>query len=61
VLDSLRSLKNKLDSAFLPLLSRERHMENFQLKVFAGWATHLNFSRAAKERLLMQPAVTQQI
>ena len=36
-------------------------MENFRLKVFRVVATHLNFSRAAEELLLTQPAVTQQI
>src|SRR5258706_6810507 len=36
-------------------------MENFRLKVFRTVATHLNFSRAAEELVLTQPAVTQQI
>jgi len=36
-------------------------MENFRLKVFRVVARHLNFSRAAEELLLTQPAVTQQI
>jgi DNA-binding transcriptional LysR family regulator len=36
-------------------------VENFRLKVFRVVATHLNFSRAAEELLLTQPAVTQQI
>jgi LysR family transcriptional regulator, transcriptional activator of the cysJI operon len=36
-------------------------MENFRLKTFRTVATHLNFSRAAEELLLTQPAVTQQI
>src|ERR1700760_1134440 len=36
-------------------------MENFRLKVFRCVAHHLNFSRAAEELLLTQPAVTQQI
>jgi DNA-binding transcriptional LysR family regulator len=36
-------------------------MENFRLKVFRAVASHLNFSRAAEELLLTQPAVTQQI
>lgn len=36
-------------------------MENFRLKVFRVVAHHLNFSRAAEELLLTQPAVTQQI
>jgi DNA-binding transcriptional LysR family regulator len=36
-------------------------MENFRLKVFRSVAHHLNFSRAAEELLLTQPAVTQQI
>jgi DNA-binding transcriptional LysR family regulator len=36
-------------------------MENFRLKVFRVVAGHLNFSRAAEELLLTQPAVTQQI
>jgi len=36
-------------------------MENFRIKVFRAVAQHLNFSRAADELLLTQPAVTQQI
>jgi DNA-binding transcriptional LysR family regulator len=36
-------------------------MENFRMKVFRVVARHLNFSRAAEELLLTQPAVTQQI
>ena len=36
-------------------------MENFRLKVFRVVAGHLNFSRAAEELMLTQPAVTQQI
>lgn len=36
-------------------------MENFRLKVFRAVVRHLNFSRAAEELLLTQPAVTQQI
>ncbi len=36
-------------------------MENFRLKVFRAVADHLNFTRAAEELLLTQPAVTQQI
>ncbi len=36
-------------------------MENFRLRVFRSVAAHLNFSRAAQELLLTQPAVTQQI
>ena len=36
-------------------------MENFRLKVFRAVSRHLNFSRAAEELLLSQPAVTQQI
>ncbi len=36
-------------------------MENFRLKVFRTVAAHLNFSRAAEELLLTQPAVTLQI
>jgi DNA-binding transcriptional LysR family regulator len=36
-------------------------MENFRLKVFRSVARHLNFTRAAEELLLTQPAVTQQI
>lgn len=36
-------------------------MENFRLKVFRVVAKHLNFSRAAQELGLAQPAVTQQI
>ena len=36
-------------------------MENFRLKVFRVVARHLNFTRAAEELLLTQPAVRQQI
>ena len=36
-------------------------MENFRIRVFRAVAHHLNFSRAAEELLLTQPAVTQQI
>ena len=36
-------------------------IENFRLRVFRAVARHLNFSRAAQELLLTQPAVTQQI
>ncbi len=36
-------------------------IENFRLRVFRLVARHLNFSRAAEELLLTQPAVTQQI
>jgi LysR family transcriptional regulator, transcriptional activator of the cysJI operon len=36
-------------------------LENFRLKVFRVVAAHLNFSRAAEELFLTQPAVTQQI
>jgi LysR family transcriptional regulator, transcriptional activator of the cysJI operon len=36
-------------------------MENFRLRVFRAVAHHRNFSRAAEELLLTQPAVTQQI
>jgi LysR family transcriptional regulator, transcriptional activator of the cysJI operon len=36
-------------------------IENFRLRVFRTVAKHLNFSRAAEELLLTQPAVTQQI
>lgn len=36
-------------------------IENFRLRVFRAVARHLNFSRAAEELLLTQPAVTQQI
>lgn len=36
-------------------------MENFRFRVFRAVARHLNFSRAAEELLLTQPAVTQQI
>jgi DNA-binding transcriptional LysR family regulator len=36
-------------------------IENFRLRVFRTVANHLNFSRAAEELLLTQPAVTQQI
>lgn len=36
-------------------------IENFRMRVFRTVARHLNFSRAAEELLLTQPAVTQQI
>ena len=36
-------------------------LENFRVRVFRAVAHHLNFSRAAQELLLTQPAVTQQI
>lgn len=36
-------------------------IENFRIHVFRVVAKHLNFSRAAEELLLTQPAVTQQI
>lgn len=36
-------------------------LENFRIRVFRTVAHHLNFSRAAEELLLTQPAVTQQI
>ena len=36
-------------------------IENFRMSVFRSVAHHLNFSRAAEELLLTQPAVTQQI
>ena len=36
-------------------------IENFRMRVFRCVARHLNFSRAAEELLLTQPAVTQQI
>jgi DNA-binding transcriptional LysR family regulator len=36
-------------------------IENFRMRVFRYVAHHLNFSRAAEELLLTQPAVTQQI
>jgi DNA-binding transcriptional LysR family regulator len=36
-------------------------IENFRLRVFRIVAKHMNFSRAAEELLLTQPAVTQQI
>ncbi len=36
-------------------------MENFRLRIFRIVAQHLNFSRAAEELSLSQPAVTQQI
>src|ERR1700680_4562003 len=36
-------------------------IENFRIRVFRSVARHLNFSRAAEELLLTQPAVTQQI
>ena len=36
-------------------------IENFRMRVFRSVAQHLNFSRAAEELLLSQPAVTQQV
>jgi DNA-binding transcriptional LysR family regulator len=36
-------------------------IDNFRIRVFRAVAHHLNFSRAAEELLLTQPAVTQQI
>lgn len=36
-------------------------IENFRIRVFRSVARYLNFSRAAEELLLTQPAVTQQI
>ncbi|WP_213804792.1 LysR family transcriptional regulator [Granulicella sp. dw_53] len=36
-------------------------IENFRIRVFRTVAHHLNFSRAAEELLLTQPAITQQI
>src|SRR5580704_19004035 len=36
-------------------------IDNFRIHVFRVVAHHLNFSRAAEELLLTQPAVTQQI
>ncbi len=33
---------------------------NFRIRVFRAVAHHLNFSRAAEELFLTQPAVTQQ-
>ena len=36
-------------------------IENFRIRIFRVVAHHLNFSRAAEELLLTQPAVTQQI
>jgi LysR family transcriptional regulator, transcriptional activator of the cysJI operon len=36
-------------------------IESFRIRVFRTVAQHLNFSRAAEELLLTQPAVTQQI
>lgn len=36
-------------------------IENFRIRVFRAVAKHRNFSRAAEELLLTQPAVTQQI
>jgi len=36
-------------------------IENFRIRVFRAVAHHLNFSRAAEELLLTQPAITQQI
>jgi DNA-binding transcriptional LysR family regulator len=40
---------------------RGQVIENFRIRVFRIVAKHLNFSRAAEELLLTQPAVTQQI
>jgi DNA-binding transcriptional LysR family regulator len=36
-------------------------IENFRIRVFRSVARHLNYSRAAEELLLTQPAITQQI
>jgi hypothetical protein len=36
-------------------------IENFRIRVFRAVAQHLNFSRAAEELLLTQPAITRQI
>jgi LysR family transcriptional regulator, transcriptional activator of the cysJI operon len=36
-------------------------IENFRITVFRAVAHHLNFSKAAKELMLTQPAVTQQV
>jgi DNA-binding transcriptional LysR family regulator len=36
-------------------------IESFRIRVFRAVAQHLNFSRAAEELLLTQPAITQQI
>src|SRR5258708_11557279 len=36
-------------------------VENFRIRVFRAVAQHLNFSRAAEELSLTQPAITQQI
>jgi hypothetical protein len=36
-------------------------IENVRIRVFRTVARHLNFSRAAEELFLTQPAVTQQI
>jgi DNA-binding transcriptional LysR family regulator len=36
-------------------------IDNFRIRVFRAVAHHLNFSRAAEELLLTQPAITQQI
>lgn len=36
-------------------------IENFRIRVFRAVAHHLNFSRAAEELYLTQPAVTQQV
>jgi DNA-binding transcriptional LysR family regulator len=36
-------------------------VENFRIRVFRTVARHLNFSRAAEELFLTQPAVTQQV
>lgn len=44
-----------------PLERVDLAMENFRFKVFRIVAKHLNFSRAAEELSLSQPAVTQQI
>ena len=36
-------------------------MSNFRLKVFHSVATHLNFTQAAEELFITQPAVTKNI
>ncbi len=49
------------DLGYPQLSGSENEMENFRLRIFRTVAHHLNFSRAAEELLLTQPAVTQQI
>jgi DNA-binding transcriptional LysR family regulator len=48
-------------AAAAPGSMTDNMLENFRIRVFRVVAHHLNFSRAAEELLLTQPAVTQQI